>query len=138
MHSCYGTCMARVQRQKAGKKSTRLFLVSIGLKQGDACPNASHHPQRKIVTSAHGDDFTSSGPADSLDWMERVIGENYEVDIQPRIGPGPNDAKEARVLNRVIRWCEDRIEYEADPRQIERLVAECGLGGGRSACQRQE
>ena len=107
------------------------FLVSIGFKQGDACPNAFYHPQKKIVTSVHGDDFTSSGPAHSLDWMERVIGENYEVDIQPRIGPGPNDAKEARVLNRVIRWCEDRIEYEADPRQIERLVAECGLEGSK-------
>ena len=33
------------------------------------------------------------------------------------------------MLNRVVRWCEDRIEYEADPRQVERLVAECGLEG---------
>ena len=27
------------------------------------------------------------------------------------------------------RWCEDRIEYEADPRQVERLISECGLAG---------
>ncbi len=47
----------------------------------------------------------------------------------PRLGPGPNDAKEGRALNRVIRWCEDRIEYEAGPRQAERLIAECGLEG---------
>jgi hypothetical protein len=37
------------------------------------------------------------------------------------------------VLSRVVRWCQDgeehRIEYEADPRQAERLLAECGLEG---------
>jgi hypothetical protein len=38
-------------------------------------------------------------------------------------------AKEGRPLNRVIRWCDDHIEYEADPRQVERLIAECGLEG---------
>ena len=39
------------------------------------------------------------------------------------------DAKEGRALNRVIRWCEEHIEYEADLRQVERLIAECGLEG---------
>ena len=34
----------------------------------------------------------------------------------------PDAANEGRVKNRILRWCEDRIEYEADPRQIERLV----------------
>ena len=33
------------------------------------------------------------------------------------------------MLNRVIRWESDRITYDADPRQAERLVAECGLAG---------
>ncbi len=28
-----------------------------------------------------------------------------------------------------MRWCPDRVEYEADPRQVERLIAECGLEG---------
>ena len=104
-------------------------LIALGFTQGDACPNLFRHAERGIVTSVHGDDFTSSGPADSLDWFEASITEQYEVTIEPRLGPGPTDAKEGRALNRVIRWCEDRIEYEADPRQVERLVAECGLEG---------
>ncbi len=80
----------------------------------------------------HGDDFTSSGPATPLDWLEKSIAERYEITVGPRLGPGPNDAKEGRVLNLVIRWCEDSIEYEADPRQVERLVAKCGLEGATS------
>ncbi len=112
------------------------FLVGIGFRQGDACPNAFYHAERQLVTSVHGDDFASSGPANALDWMENAIGDKYEYDAQPRLGPGPEDAKEGRVLNRVIRWCEEggehRIEYEADPRQVERLIAECGLEGANA------
>ncbi len=107
------------------------LLVSLGFRQGDACPNVFYHTAKQIVTSVRSDDFTPSGPADARDWMEAAIGEHHDLDISPRMGPGPADAKEGRVLNRVIRWCEDRIEYEADPRQVERLVAECGLEGAK-------
>ena len=43
--------------------------------------------------------------------------------------PGAGDAKEVIVLNRVIRWTSDGLEYEADPRQAEKFVEECGLQG---------
>ena len=32
----------------------------------------------------------------------------------------------------MVRWCEDSLKYEADPRQVERLVEECGLIGAKS------
>ena len=32
----------------------------------------------------------------------------------------------------MIRWCDDSTEYEADPRQDERLVAERGLAGAKT------
>ena len=108
------------------------LLIRLGFRQGDACPNAFYHSERGIVTSVHGDDFTSSGPADALDWLEQSIGAEYEITIGPRLGPGPSDAKEGRALNRIIRWCDSHVEYEADPRQIERLIAECGLDGAKS------
>ena len=66
-----------------------------------------------------------------LDWMEAEIAKHYEITVQPRMGPGPNDAKEGRSLNRVVRWLDGRIEYEADPRQSERLISECGLDGSK-------
>ena len=77
-----------------------------------------HHASRGITTSVHGDDFTSSGPSDSLDWFEASITTKYECTISPRMGPGPRDAKEGRVLNRILRWKEHSIEYECDPRQV--------------------
>jgi hypothetical protein len=55
--------------------------------------------------------------------------QHYELTIQPRVGPGDGDAKEAVILNRIIRWTDRGIEYEADPRQSEKLVAECGMAG---------
>ena len=86
-------------------------------------------PQRRIAVSVHGDDFTACGPADSLDWYEKAVSAEYEISVGPRLGPAPEDEKQARVLNRVITWFDDRIEYEADPRQAERLIDELGLTG---------
>ena len=69
-----------------------------------------------MCCSVHGDDFTFTGTCENLDWFEAEIAKHYEVTIAPRIGPGPQDAKEGRSLNRIIKWCEHGVEYEADPR----------------------
>ena len=105
------------------------LVVNMGFVQGGACPCMFRHPTREIVMSVHGDDFTYAGGKSDLDWFESSMEELYELTKQPRIGPGAHDAKEAIVLNRVIRWTERGVEYEADPRQCEKLVAECGLEG---------
>lgn len=116
------------------------MLVRHGFSQGNACPNLFVHHEKGICCSVHGDDFTSCGPKDALDWLEETIATEYDISVDPRLGPGKHDAKEGRVLNRIIRWCTRQqmgssprqcIEYEADPRQIERLVAECGLEGAK-------
>ena len=46
-----------------------------------------------------------------------------------RIGPGEPDDKTGRVLKRVVRWTTHGLEYEADPRQSERLIESQGLDG---------
>ena len=107
------------------------MLLSLGFAQGESCPNVFWHQAKDICCSVHGDDFTSSGARPELDWMEAEIAKHYEITIQPRMGPGPSDAKEGRSLNRVVRWLDGRIEYEADPRQSERLISECGLDGSK-------
>ena len=109
------------------------FLVeSLGFKQGLASPCLFKHPGRQIALSVHGDDFTAAGAKFQLDWLEESMKEHYELTIQPRLGPGPEDGKEAIILNRVIRWTEHGIELEADPRQAEKLIAECGMDGVNS------
>ena len=36
--------------------------------------------------------------------------------------PGKDDDHEGLVLNRVVRWTSGGLEYEADPRQAEKLI----------------
>ena len=108
-------------------------LVSeLGFIQGIASPCLFKHPVREIAISVHGDDFTAAGAKEDLDWYESVMKEHYELTTQPRVGPAPQDAKEAVVLNRIVRWTTSGVEYEADPRQVEKLLAECGLTGSNS------
>ena len=124
----YGTRMAADGWQQ--ERST--LLIKLGFRQGDGHANLFYNPERGIRTSVHGDDFTSQGPCDELDWFEASIAEHYEITIGPRLGPGDKDAKEGRAFNRIVRWCSDSVEYEADPRQAERLVTELGLEGSQA------
>ena len=77
--------------------------------------------------SVHGDDFTTAGPKASLDWFVGACREKYELKESERLGGAPGDSKEARVLNRIVRWTDHGLEYEADPRQAEKLIQELGL-----------
>ena len=109
------------------------FLVkTMEFEQGMSSPCLFRHPLRQLVCSVHGDDFTTTGAKHDLDWFEDTIKQHYECTIQPRLGPGDADAKEGIVLNRVIRWTDEGIEYESDPRQTEKLIAECGLAGSNT------
>ena len=105
------------------------MLIRLGFAQGGASANVFVHHECKVAVSVHGDDLTATGPADSLDWYEEAVSAEYDVKIGPQLGPGGNDAKEMRVLNRVVTWHDNRVEYEADPQQGERLIEECSLTG---------
>ena len=67
-----------------------------------------------------------------LDWFETELKERYGLTVGPRLGPGELDAKEATVLNRVVRWTDEGLEYTADPRQVEKANHECGMEGSNS------
>ena len=58
----------------------------------------------------------------------------YELTCWGRLGLGETDDKEATILNRVIRWTERGLEYEADPHQGEKLVHGLGLDEGTNGC----
>ena len=135
------TCCAKLLRHMYGTRSAAdgwqeeysSFLVeTLGFEQGASSPCVFRHPSRQLVCSVHGDDFTTTGSKMDLDWFEGEIQTHYECTIQPRLGPGKDDAKEGIVLNRIIRWTNAGIEYESDPRQTEKLIAECGLTGANT------
>jgi len=109
-----------------------MLVQELAFTQGTSCANVFRHDERNIKVSVHGDDFQCLGSKRSLDWLETEVKKRYECTVQPRLGPGPNDAKTGLVLNRVVHWNEDGLTYEADPRQLERLVTDFGLVGAKS------
>ena len=102
-------------------------MINMGFVQGVACPCVFWHKARSLVCSVHGDDFTTAGGKSDLDWFEGELESKYELRKGGRIGPGEHDDKEGRVLNRIVRWTDSGLEYEADPRQVERLIESQGL-----------
>ena len=50
------------------------------------------------------------------------------------LGPEETHKQEVRVLNRVISWKEDGIQYEADPRHVEIALCELGLDKANEIC----
>ena len=108
------------------------FLVSLGFRKGDASACVFRLPSRHLVTSVHGDDFTIAGPKCEIDWLKGQMELKYELTETGRIGPGVKDGKELKVLNRIVRWCPEGLEYEADPRQAERIVADLGLHNAKT------
>ena len=104
-------------------------MESMGFMRGDASACVFRHPTKRLVASVHGDDFTVAGPKDLLDWMKSEMQKKYELTETGRIGPAPSDGKEVKVLNRVVRWTTEGLEYEGDPRQSERFVRDLKLEG---------
>ena len=54
-------------------------LVERGFTLGIACPCVFAHPDRDVVVTVHGDDFTAVGPKDSLDWYAAALEAKYEL-----------------------------------------------------------
>ena len=136
----HGECVGLLKRHMYGTRRAAdgwqqeysTTLVELGFSQGLSSACVFIHPERHLATEVHGDDFLTTGPKDSQDWFESELKQRYEITVAPRLGPGPQDAKEGSILNRIIRWTGDGLELEADPRQAERLMEECGLTGANS------
>ena len=69
-------------------------------------------------------------PRTSWIGLKGELEQHYELTEAHRLGPGAEDDKEARVLNRIVRWTDAGIEYEADPRQAEKLLRDLKVDDG--------
>ena len=106
------------------------LVNDLGFTVGDASACVFYHAERQFRCSVHGDDLTTVGSKANLDWFKAQLEGFYELKEAHRLGPGPDDHKEATVLNRVVRWTSNGLEYEADPRQCEKLLRDLKLDGG--------
>ena len=50
----------------------------------------------------------------------------YPVKFRGHMGPGDQDEKVIRLLNRIITWEDDGITWEPDPRHVDILVQQLG------------
>ena len=97
------------------------FLVG----RGNVC--TFYHPGREIRIVVHGDDFTVTGTPRGLEYVKKVLSERYPVKVRSVMGPGPDDDKEATILNRIIRWENREISFEADPKHVEKMLKDMQL-----------
>ena len=107
------------------------FLNERGFITGRASPCNFHHPEKNMVLTVHGDDFTLGGSSASLSWMRKEFEKQWEVTANI-LGPEANQLDEIRVLNRVIRWTKDGLEYEPDQRHAEIAIRELGLEASKA------
>ena len=105
------------------------LVEELGFSCGDASACVFYHKSKGLRCSVHGDDLTTVGAKTSLDWFRQELEKRYELKEPHRLGPGPQDDKEALVLNRVVRWTAEGLEMEADPRQSEKLLRDLKLDG---------
>ena len=111
------------------------WLQQVGFTRGKASPCAMFHPRRNLRLVVHGDDFTLLGAEEDLDWFKGEIVQKFEVKFRGRIGPGVNDQKSIKILNRVVEWTEEGLVYEADQRHAEIIADMVDLKkGSKGVC----
>jgi hypothetical protein len=106
-------------------------LIALGFAKGRASPCCFFHAHLGVRCIVHGDDFVLSGCAAALDEVKARMHERFLLKELGRLGGGPGEQQELRVLNRIIRWTPAGLKYEADPRHAEILIR--GVAGAERA-----
>ena len=79
-------------------------LAGLGVEAGKASACCFWHTSRGVRCVAHGNDFTFTGCDEDLDWAHEGMGKAFLCKVVGRLGNGPGDVQELRLLNRVVRW----------------------------------
>ena len=101
-------------------------LEDLGFIRGSASPCVFRHASRDLVVLIHGDDFVFAGAAADLVWVHKELEQRILLKKVGTLGSDSGDVQEIRILNRVLRWTEEGIAYEADPRHADILVQALG------------
>ena len=105
---------------------------AMGFSIGRSSPNVFYHWEWDAWCFVHGDDIFSSGPTACLEKMKVELEKNFMVKTTT-IGPGLGQAREARILNRLITWFPNRgVSYEAGPRHIGRIIQDAGIDAAKT------
>ena len=105
-------------------------LVKDGYVQGKANPCLFWHPKRDISVMVHGDDFVAVGTESDLRSTRATLENKYKIKVET-LGKGPGCKDEVRILNKIVRYTNEGVELEADPRHAELVIKELGLEGAK-------
>ena len=126
--SLYGTRDAQMNWERTYAN----ILTQAGFRRGVAVPCNFYHEAKQIRITVHGDDFLASGREKELMWLKEVMSEKLEVKVK-LMGPNKEHEKEMLLLNRAIRWGDQGLSWEADPRHSETIIKELGLDDSNGA-----
>ena len=70
-------------------------MIELRFIPGVACPCVFWHESRSLVSSVHGDDFTTAGSKPNLGWFEAALDAKYELRKGGIIGPGKDEHRRA-------------------------------------------
>ena len=94
-------------------------LQGLGFTAGAASPCCFYNKELDVRCVVHGDDFTFSGSDQALDIVEKGMKKAFMCKIEGRLGDGPRDTDQLRILNRIVTWCKWGIQYKPDPKHAE-------------------
>ena len=104
-------------------------MAELGFKAGKATTCALHHEERDMLAVVRGDDITVLAGQGGVGWVKEHLMSRYNIKLSAALGPGRNDDKSVRILNRIVTWTDEGLEYEADQRHAELIVRELDLCG---------
>ena len=103
------------------------LFEKVGFKRGVSCGVVFYHEKRDISLVVHGDDFTFCGLEEDLRWIREVMGSWFDIKLRAILGEDPEDDKEVTILGRIVRWANEGIEFEADPKHRLLIMETFGL-----------
>ena len=103
-------------------------MQELGFKPCRSQPCVFYHRRHRVTAVVHVDDFLLCGPRWALDEARRGIEAQYEIKSQV-IGPDGDEAREGRFLGRCIRWTNEGLQYEADPKHAQTLLTVTDMVG---------
>ena len=115
-------CDTRGAAQTRAAEYTRT-LRAAGFEPGRASPYKFVHRTHDLATNVHGDDFTATGPAEDLAWLEAVFKRRYGIKVSALEGR-EHQAPEVDTLGRTLRWTDGGGKYAADARHHSIIIEE--------------
>ena len=109
-------------------------LVDADFAKGKASPCHFLYERLGLWVLVHGDDFFGVARRAGREFLVKTLKAKYEIKVK-EAGPQDSDAKEMKVLGRILSFRPDGVTLEADPCQAEQAVEDLGLRAAKGVDQ---